>query len=53
MAVRIIVRMQSEESAYFKMTEKNPRNTTEKLERTMYDPILKRRAKFKEKKAKG
>ena len=53
MAVRVIVRMVNEVTGYFKMTEKNPRNTPEKLERMMYDPVARKRALFKEKKAKG
>lgn len=51
-AVRILVKMQSSESDHFYTTEKNPRNTPDKLEFYKYDPILRKKVLYKEKKIK-
>jgi large subunit ribosomal protein L33 len=40
-------------TGYFKMTTKNPRNTTEKLKFKKYDPVVRKVVEFVEEKAKS
>lgn len=40
----------SEDTGYFYMTKKNPRNTTEKIKLRKYDPVIRRHTTFKEQK---
>lgn len=44
------IMMQSSASPYRKTTMKNKQNTTDKLELNMYDPVVRKHVKFKEKK---
>jgi large subunit ribosomal protein L33 len=39
-------------TGYYKVTKKNPRNTTKKLEFIKYDPVVRKRVLFKEGKIK-
>ena len=48
--VRQVITLESTESSYRTSTTKNPRNTTERLTIKKYDPTIKRRVLFKEKK---
>ncbi|MFN8432439.1 MAG: 50S ribosomal protein L33 [Anaerolineales bacterium] len=48
--IRVVVKMQSTESAYTYYTEKNRRNHPQRLELRKYDPILKKHVLFKESK---
>lgn len=51
--VRIKVKMESSAgTGYYVTTTKNPRNTTDKLEFTRYDPVVRKHVIFKEKKIK-
>jgi len=47
---RIKIKLRSTESEYFYATEKNKRNTTDRIEMKKYDPILRKHVKFKEEK---
>lgn len=50
-AVTIKVEMKSTAgTGYSKTTTKNPRNHPEKMELMMYDPVIRKHVKFKEKK---
>lgn len=52
--VRIKIKLRSTSgSGYFKMTTKNPRNTTEKLVLKKYDPVVRKVVEFVEEKAKS
>lgn len=51
--VRISIKLRSTESPYFKMTTKNPRNTTEKMKLKKYDPTIRKMVEFTEEKAKS
>lgn len=48
---RSYVKMQSSESAHFYMTERNRRNSTNRLELRKYDPTLRKHVVYKEAKA--
>ena len=51
--VNIIVKMESTAgTGYYKTTTKNPRNHPEKMELNMYDPVIRKKVLFKEKKVK-
>ena len=39
-------------TGYYHVTKKNPRNTTEKLSLSKYDPVVKKHVEFKESKIK-
>jgi large subunit ribosomal protein L33 len=45
---RAYVKMQSTESAHCYFTEKNRRNTTDRLELKKYDPIVRKHVTYKE-----
>lgn len=45
---RIIVTLRSTESGHVYLTEKNRRNDTARLELRKYDPIIQRRALYRE-----
>lgn len=47
---RETIKLRSTESPYIYTTEKNKRNTTERLTIKKYDPIVKRHVEFKEQK---
>lgn len=47
---RVNIKLKSTESTYIYHTNKNKRNTTERLELRKYDPILRRHVNFKESK---
>lgn len=49
---RDIVKMQSTESPHFYTTTKNKRTHPDKLEKKMYDPMLRKHVLYKEKKIK-
>ncbi len=52
-AITIKVKMESTAgTGYFKTTTKNPRNHPEKMELSMYDPVVRKHVPFKEKKVK-
>ena len=42
----------TEDTGYFYVTFKNPKNTTEKLEKKKYDPVARKHVLFKEAKIK-
>ena len=44
------IMMRSTESAYRKTTVKNKQNSPEKMELSMYDPVVRKHVVFKEKK---
>jgi large subunit ribosomal protein L33 len=44
------IMMRSTESPYRKTTVKNKQNSPEKMELNMYDPVIRKHVKFKEKK---
>ena len=44
------IMMRSTESSYRKTTIKNKQNSPDKMELNMYDPIVRKHVKFKEKK---
>ena len=45
---RILVKMRSTESGHMYYTEKNRRNTTERLELRKYDPLVRKHVVYKE-----
>jgi len=45
---RTLVKLKSTESGYIYTTQKNKKNTTERLELKKYDPVLKKHVTFKE-----
>ena len=45
---RINIKMRSTESAYTYHTQKNKRNSPERLQLRKYDPVLRRHVMFKE-----
>ena len=49
---RIKIKMQSSETAHYYTTVKNPKNTTDKLERNHFDPVARKHVVYKEKKIK-
>ena len=50
---RMLIRLESTAgTGYFYTTEKNRRNTEQKLERKKYDPVVRKHVIFKEKKIK-
>lgn len=50
---RIIIKLESTAgTGYYLVTTKNPTNTPDKLELMKYDPVVRRRVPFKEKKVK-
>lgn len=49
--VRSYVKIKSSESEYCYYTQKNRRNTTDKLEIKKYDPIVRKHVLFKEAKS--
>jgi large subunit ribosomal protein L33 len=52
-AVTILIRLESTAgTGYFLTTTKNPRNHPEKLELYKYDPVVRKKVLFKEKKIK-
>jgi len=51
-AVTLIRLVSSEDTGYFYVTKKNPRNTTEKMSFRKYDPVARKHVVFKEAKIK-
>jgi large subunit ribosomal protein L33 len=45
---RVIVKMKSTESHHMYLTEKNKKNTSERLELKKYDPVLRRHVVYRE-----
>ena len=45
---RVSVRLRSTESEHFYSTEKNKRNTTDRIELKKYDPVVRKHVKYKE-----
>jgi len=47
---RVTVQLRSTESEHFYSTQKNKRNTTDRLELKKYDPVLRKHVNYKEEK---
>ena len=47
---RVSIKLRSTESEHFYATEKNKRNTTERIALKKYDPVVKKHVTYKEEK---
>jgi large subunit ribosomal protein L33 len=47
---RVSIKLRSTESEHFYSTEKNKRNTTDRIELKKYDPVVRKHVKYKEEK---
>ena len=47
---RVNIKLRSTESEHFYSTQKNKRNTTDRIELKKYDPVAKKHVKYKEEK---